>query len=183
MINSFLFGLIILTAFLFIQLNKAKKKIKEQESIINNRDIPEIIKLEEEKWKLQKEKEEARLAIKIKDGEYNLSIAKTTLYQALQGLNQESLMLKIKGTDIQISDKLKCYTIKSVMTNKKLGNSYHDTLKAFDNIVVKTVDKKTFINALKAISTPFTEIVFYSNSPSIDIKQPRSGTIVTIQAK
>ena len=181
--NLLLLCSMVLIFILLVQLNKAKKKIKAQENIINNRDIPEIIKIEEEKWKLQKEKEQAKLAGQVKNGEYSLQLSLKTLEQVTRGLKKDKLTLHIQHPNIEISDGYRMWTIKPSITNKKPSKAMHASLSAFDTAIMKRVDKKEFINALKVIATPFAEIIFYDNSSEITIKQPRNGTFVTMQSK
>ena len=49
--------------------------------------------------------------------------------------------------------------------------------------ITKRVDKRTFINDLKAIETPYVEITFTENDNQILIVQPRSLKFINHIAK
>lgn len=49
--------------------------------------------------------------------------------------------------------------------------------------ITRLVDKKEFINDLKAITTNYVEIVFTQDSTQIQIKQPRSFKFINHIAK
>lgn len=155
----------------------------EIQNIKGNRDIPEIIKIEEEKWAIKKEKEQAKLAEQIKQGEYSLTLSLDTLRKVVSDLQKDKLTLRIQHPNLQISDGLKMWTIKPSTTTKKPVQALFDDLFAFEDCINRRVDKKEFINALKAIPTNFVEVLFFKNERSIEFRQPNGAARATIIAK
>lgn len=169
--------------YIFKYSSELEEKRKEVENIKKNRDIPEIIKIEEEKWAIKKEQEQARLNEQIKNGEYSLHLSLKTLEQVTRGLKHDKLTLTIKQNKIEIHDGMQSYTISpTVDKNKGVASYWHD-ISAFDECITRRIDKKEFISALKAIPTPYVEIQFSKNNQQIQFNEPRGSATVTIIAK
>lgn len=49
--------------------------------------------------------------------------------------------------------------------------------------IMRKVDKKSFINALKAISTPYVDIIFNNQDSYITLRHPKGYEEMTILAK
>lgn len=179
----FIVGCFMIMNYMLYMSAKIDELQKEIQTLKENRDIPEIIKIEEEKWAIKKEKEQAKLAEQIKQGEYSLTLSLDTLRKVVSDLQKDKLTLRIQYPNLQISDGLKMWTIKPSTTTKKPVQALFGDLFAFEDCINRRVDKKEFINALKAIPTNYVEVLFFKNERSIEFRQPNGAARATIIAK